>query len=69
VRETRGRGKSCEESGVPEWYERTGGEAGLGCRGKAKKKAYAENTEDAKFAEKSREERRRAEKRGGDKTG
>jgi len=54
---------------VPEWYERTGGEAGLGCRGKAKKKAYAENTEDAKFAEKSREERRRAEKRGGDKTG
>ena len=53
LEETLGRRKSCGENGVPEWYEKTGGGAGLGCRRKAKKKAYAENTEDAEFAEKS----------------
>jgi hypothetical protein len=55
--ETRGREKSCGESGVPEWYERTGGGAGLECQrgGKPKRKAYVEDTE---FTEKRGEGRR-----------
>jgi hypothetical protein len=58
--ETLWRGESCGESDVPEWYERTGwvGWTLVQAGGKAERKAYAEDTEDAEFAEKSGEEKR-----------
>jgi hypothetical protein len=35
LEETLGREKSCVESDVSGWYERTGWRAGLGCRGES----------------------------------